>query len=161
MRTNDPRKGKDRLHHVSVVESAACLKITGKYMAVLLEKLYVGIPLRSTSTGKIREFVIIGCVFENLWDYPLHTLCSDYGKMIDSDGFQHDRSEASEYEYTEIRLPGERKYTKMSFSGPEFELRGRAKTRGFVWFDSLPKGVHPQRLIFEIPYFLRAIWVAL
>lgn len=127
------------------------MTLSGKYLSITLSRLFLNLPLKSDYNGKNRQFTILQATFQNLWDYPLSTW--DAIKMIDSDEFQHPGDLCEYHEFTNLVLPGTKKTKSVELAWPELELKRRAKSRGYIWFEKLPKDIVPHRIIFSVNVF--------
>jgi hypothetical protein len=126
--------------------------LTGIYMAVQLQRLFVNIKLQNEPYDeRIRTFTIAEVLFHNIWDYRLDTISSGSHKMIDSEGFQH-TGDTHYYESSKVFLPGGKTF-EASFLLPESELEGHSKTKGWLWFDSLSENVLPHRFMFQFSVY--------
>lgn len=142
----------DPSHLVKTIDDLDDMTLTGRYMSMKLMRLFVNIPLQSAYDGSIRSFIILEALFHNMWDYRLMSLSTGSVKMIDSEGFQHDRNGCPYYEFSKVVMP-QGKIVEAQFPGPQLELEDHAKTKGWVWFDSLSKGVLPHRFLFQFSVF--------
>jgi hypothetical protein len=140
------------LHHKKIITSLDDLSLRGKYMSIKLNSLLYNVVLRSAYEESEKSFILIEVVYHNLWDYRLNSSATGSTKMIDSDDFQHDGDGCHYDEYTNLRI-NENNYKKVSFPWPELILEAGAKTKGWTWFDGLPKGVLPHRFIFKFQVF--------
>jgi hypothetical protein len=122
--------------------------------------------LENIDTGEQRAFTLLQVVFVNLWDCVLRLDTSTF-RMIDSDGFQHPSTKR--WESYCLRLPsmktsnlpnswdatGIELFTYPNGAAAIFppprhnHLEGKAKTVGWVWFECLPEGVRPARMIYR------------
>jgi hypothetical protein len=142
----------DPSHQTKVVAETSNLTIAGRYMAVTVLRLFVNIRLQHELSLEVRPFTILGASFHNLWAHRLPICCADI-KMIDSDGFQHPGDLCEYISFTAVEFPGRAKPVPASFPWPERELEAGAKTRGWLWFNSLPPGVVPHRFVFRFKVF--------
>jgi len=136
--------------YTQIVDDLQSLTLSGKYMSLTLRKLYVNVPIQSSSKFNVRSFTLLKVVFHNIWDYRLSTFTDI--KMIDSEGFQHDGKGCHFYEFTQVILPNKKKID-VNFPWPELVLEDHCKTEGWVWFDELANGVVPHRFIFIFNVF--------
>jgi len=118
--------------------------IRGKHMAVTLGRLFVNLPLYYQIQNEVRCFTMLEVIWHNLWDYRMS---QGDAKMIDAEGFQHS-GKTHEYGFDQVYKPSRNELFSVKFAQAEFVLEPYARTRGWVWFDELPNGVLPRRLIF-------------
>jgi hypothetical protein len=77
--------------------------------------------------------------------------------LIDTEGIQHDHETHDLHIYqseTEVSISSKQNVPyDFAPSGDPTTLEGKAKTRGWLWFPALPRGIYPQRLIFNFSIF--------
>jgi hypothetical protein len=141
----------DSSHHTEVFDESVKPTINGRYMSITLTRLLVNLPFKSRYKGNICCFTLLNAIWHNTWDYRLNTIFSVPVKMIDSEGFQHSSHSGVDYlEFCKVVLPDTKQIVEASFSPPDQVLEARAKTKGWVWFDALPRNVIPHRFIFQV-----------
>ena len=140
----------DNQDFLKIIHNLEDMTLTGKYMSLKLQRLFLNVKLQSEHNRSIRTFTILEVMFHNIWDYRLKTLSNGSIKMIDSDGFQHE--EDSPIEFSRVVLP-ENRIAEIGLSWPELTLEDHAKTKGWLWFDRLPEGVFPYRFVFQFSVF--------
>ncbi|MEW6040983.1 MAG: serine/threonine-protein kinase [Elusimicrobiota bacterium] len=127
------------------------MTLSGKYMSVKLLRCFLNIKLKRSYDGKIRSFTILEVLFHNMWDRRLDIpVCSV--NMIDSKNFQHKSDVDGPHSFTQVKLSNG-KTIETEFPYPEFILEDHAKTKGFLWFDSLPEDTFPHRFLFEFTVY--------
>lgn len=144
----------DRKHFLNKAENVNEASCFGRYMGVNIEKVLINLPIygQSYSERKERTFCLVKVLYSNLWAHRIDI--SRRVKLIDTLGVQH----SLEFDIfiftqgTEVRFSSKRSFP-YAFPSPENTLEGGAKTRGWLWFDGLPKGVYPSRLIFSFSIF--------
>lgn len=144
-------KNEDEVNELADTQLLSGTTLTGKYIAITLSRLFLNLPMKSEYDGKVRSFTILQATFQNLWKYPLSTW--DSIKMVDSEEFQHDGGLCEYHEFCNLVLPGGKKTKSVNLEWPETELKGRAKSRGYIWFEKLPKNVMPHRILFSVNVF--------
>jgi hypothetical protein len=68
--------------------------------------------------------------------------------MIDTQAYQHAFDTFSTWRYNRMVIGRQTKVVNLP--SPDGALEGRARTRGWVCFDALPKDVLPARIIYHI-----------
>jgi hypothetical protein len=136
-------------HHKKVIDDLTDLTVEGQYMSLKLNNLLLNATLQSKYNKHVRSFLLLEVIYENLWDYRLSTNFPP-PLVIDSEGFQHDGDGCYYHEYTRLLRKEKGRYKEVSFPWPQLELEANAKTKGWIWFDGLPKGVLPYRFIFKV-----------
>lgn len=124
------------------------LTLRGQYMALTLRRILLNVEFKSKYGDDKQRFTVMEFLFHNVWDYPLNAFSS--AKMIDTEGFQHG-GESKGWEFNNAIIGG--KLVPVSLDQPESPLEDHSKTRGWLWFDELPKGVMPQRVVIGVNIF--------
>lgn len=138
---------------LKTIDKLEDMTLTGRYMSLQLQRLFVNINLKNSDAENIRSFTILEVLFHNIWDFRLDIYPSARSiKMIDSDGIQHDGGGCHYFDFSRVVLP-EGRTIEAEFPWPETELEDHAKTKGWLWFDSLPKDVFPYRFVFQLSVF--------
>jgi hypothetical protein len=145
----------DSRHFLKSATSIADASCSGSYMGVTIEKVLINVPVSAHTLDETKEkdFTLIRVLFTNIWAYRID-LEKRGPKLIDTEGIQHSE-EMDSYIYrqgTQVRLSG-KQYVPYDFEYPAGTLEGKAKTRGWLWFPALPKGIYPYRLIFLFRIF--------
>jgi hypothetical protein len=127
-------------------------------MSVGIEKVLINIPITGRYYDETRKgnFTLIRVLFSNIWDHRIDIWTHEM-KMIDTEGTQHSHETDDLHIYqseTEVSISSKQNvpYEFASHANPT-KLEGKAKTRGWLWFPALPRGIYPQRLIFNFDIF--------
>jgi hypothetical protein len=134
----------------TVIDPTNDTTISGKYMAVTLGRLFINLPMYKIYGEELRHYVILGAVWQNLWDYPLNV---NFAKMIDSEGFQHSGDICVQSTFEHVYKPSTNEIFDAKFTWPELTLEAYAKTRGWIWYEALPESIVPRRFIFSFDIF--------
>ena len=120
--------------------------LEGLFTTVRLGRMFLNVPMRNLLDKSERNFCCSEITIENTWDYRLSILRII---MIDSAGGEHFSTSTTGYDYPSLVL--EAAVSKETLlPNPEEKIEAHAKTHGWLWFDSLPEGVLPQKLVFWV-----------
>jgi len=147
---------KDPRHFLKKAADITEASCSGRYMGVCIEKVIVNVPIKGCycDATKIGNFTLIRALLSNIWDHRIDVLTHDM-KLIDTEEIQHSHETDDLYIYqseTEVSISSKRNVF-YDFAPHAMTLEGKAKTRGWLWFPSLPQGIYPHRLIFNFYIF--------
>jgi len=151
----------DQPHTLKTATSLSEAFCLGRFVGVAIEKVLINVPIigneYSDDKGSIVKFTLVRVVYSNLWQNRICTniRTGDHNiRMVDSEGFQYSAG-MNVYEGTEkaeVKISN-KQAIKYNFISAEARLEPSAKTRGWLWFPGLPKGVFPRRFIFDFRVF--------
>ncbi len=138
---------------VQEFDNLAEMKLEGRYLSISLLKLFVNAQLRDDWSGNQRRFCLLQVLIQNKWDYLIASLGSgqDSIRMVDSEGFQHsENDEWVSFTFPYSMLLPDKRETQYEFRHPQWKLESGAKTKGWIWLDSLDAGVLPHKFSFDV-----------
>ena len=121
-------------------------------MTIELNHVFKNVPLVSRYSGEERSFLVFGLTWINTWDHPLKTIATGSVKMIDSEGYQTSSDLCEYHEYTHYVNPKSKEKIDIFLPWPELEPEAKAKTDGWIWFNSIAKR-EPKKLILKVNIF--------
>jgi hypothetical protein len=148
--------GNDNRHFLKTAASISDASCIGRYMAVKIEHVFNNILLSGANFEKGRieqQFTLARVLFSNIWQHRID-VSTNKVKMVDTQGMQHGTCFFDCYaDDIRVRISPKREIA-YKFERLQIEqLEGQSKTRLWVWFPALPKGIYPHRLIFQFWIF--------
>jgi hypothetical protein len=132
-----------------IIDSLEDLTLSGKYLSITLEYFFLDVPLQSKYNKSFHSFDVLQVLFHNTYGFPLNLVyLHEHLVMIDTAGFQHFRN-YSLSEFNRVAISGKDTYKEDIFPEHPKILEGFAKAKGTFLFDSLPKDIFPERVIFK------------
>jgi hypothetical protein len=145
----------DPSHHTVNASTVGGAECVGTYLSTRVDRLIHHVIARDRD-GSDQEFTLIHVVVCNLWDHRIVVGREDFCRLVDSEGYQHSMAfRKPEYNFEEI-IPiriNRRKTQFHFFESLDFELEGKAKTKGWLWFPRLGSDCWVHRVIFRHDVF--------
>jgi hypothetical protein len=156
-RISQPVMPEDSRHHTTLITGSGSseLTLTGRYMALTLERLLINqVVEQKYHQGERKAFILLCLLYHNLWDYRIKTFDNaTEARLIDSKGMQHGYADVNANLMVDAASISEDEEKERYFSKAQSEVEGRAKIRGWTWFDALPPNVWPTRFILRFSIF--------